>query len=121
MQSGRQSWRPDVDDEGELRETDLSDAFAFYREVTDNLDAGFIARANQNRCTQTPSGTDGRLIDWSEDLPEQETKFPELTDKEAQVYAIAVAKTGGYLDRSSDPPPGWETIWKGLILSDTST
>lgn len=244
-----------------------ADAFAFYREVTDDLTAGFVVRANQNRCIQTPSGTDGRLIDWSEELPEQgrtsieieqgngraareaelivkagscellppqndpthtepvevnvvridergeqddpiqwvllttesvaafseslsvvesyrarwtiedwhkvlktgcrieerrletwermevllsvysviawkvlelrelarrdahcspdvllsetersilETKFPELTDNGAQAYAIAVAKIGGYLDRSSDPPPGWETMWKGL-------
>ncbi len=48
-----------------------ADAFAFYHEVTDDLDAGFVVRANQNRCIQTPSGTDDRLIDWSEDLPEQ--------------------------------------------------
>lgn len=244
-----------------------ADAFAFYHEVTDDLDAGFVVRANQNRCIQTPSGTDGRLIDWSEDLPEQgrtsieigrgngrkareaeltikagscellppqndpthtepvkvnvvridelgeqndpiqwvllttesvttfsdsltvvdsyrarwtiedwhkvlktgcrieerrletwermevllsiysviawkvlelrelargevhhspevlltetersilETKFPELTDNGPKAYAIAVAKIGGYLDRGSDPPPGWETMWKGL-------
>ncbi|PCR90399.1 IS4 family transposase [Natrinema ejinorense] len=244
-----------------------ADAFAFYHEVTDDLDAGFIVRANQNRCIQTPSGTDGRLIDWSENLPEQgrtsleigrgngrkareaeltikagscellppqndpthtepvkvnvvridelgeqndpiqwvllttesvttfsdsltvvdsyrarwtiedwhkvlktgcrieerrletwermevllsiysviawkvlelrelargevhhspevlltetersilETKFPELTDNGPKAYAIAVAKIGGYLDRGSDPPPGWETMWKGL-------
>jgi len=244
-----------------------ADAFAFYREVRDELDAGFIVRANQNRCIQTPSGTDGRLMDWSEDLPEQgrmtieieqgrkredqkaelmvkagqcellppkndpansspvavnvvrideldreddpiqwvllttesvdefsdsqtiidfyrarwtiedwhkvlktgcrieerqletwermevllsvysviawkvlalrepargkshytpdvlltetersilETKFPELTDSGLKAYAIAIAKIGGYLDRSSDPPPGWETMWKGL-------
>ncbi len=244
-----------------------ADAFAFYREVTDDLDAGFVVRANQNRCIQTPSVPDGRLIDWSEDLPEQgrtsieieqgngrearkaelivkagsckllppknepthtdpvevnvvridergeqddpiqwvllttesvatfsdslsvvesyrarwtiedwhkvlktgcrieerrletwermevllsvysviawkvlelrelargdayyspdvllsetersilETKFPELTDNGTQAYAIAIAKIGGYLDRSSDPPPGWETMWKGL-------
>jgi hypothetical protein len=37
-----------------------------------------------------------------------------LTDNGAQAYAIAVAKIGGYLDRGSDPPPGWETMWKGL-------
>jgi hypothetical protein len=48
-----------------------ADAFAFYREVTDEVDAGFIVRANQNRCIQTPSETDGRLMDWSETLPEQ--------------------------------------------------
>jgi len=244
-----------------------ADSFAFYCEATDDLDAGFVVRANQNRCIQTPSGTDGRLIDWSEEIPEQgrtsieieqgsgraareaeltvkagscellppqndpthtepvavnvvridevreqddpiqwvllttesvaefsdslsvvesyrarwtiedwhkvlktgcrieerrletwermevllsvysviawkvlelrelargdihrspeallsetersilETKFPELTANEAQEYAIAVAKVGGYLDRGSDPPPGWETMWKGL-------
>ncbi len=244
-----------------------ADAFAFYHEVTGDLDAGFVVRASQNRCIQTPSGTDARLINWSEDLPEQgrtsieikqgngrkarkatlavkagscellppkndtthtdpvevnvvridelghqddpiqwvllttesvagfsdslsvvesyrarwiiedwhkvlktgcrieerqletwermevllsvysviawkvlelrklargdirrspeallsetersilETKFPELTDSGAQAYAIAVAKVGGYLDRNSDPPPGWETMWKGL-------
>ena len=39
--------------------------------MTDDLDAGFIVRANQNRCIRTPSGTDGRLIDWSEEIPEQ--------------------------------------------------
>lgn len=251
-----------------------ADSFAFYREVIDDLDAGFVVRANQNRCIQTPSGTDGRLIDWSEEIPEQgrtsieieqgsgraareaeltvkagscellppkndpthtepvavnvvridevreqddpiqwvllttesvaevsdslsvvesyrarwtiedwhkvlktgcrieerrletwermevllsvysviawkvlelrelargdihrspeallsetersilETKFPELTDNEAQAYAIAVAKVGGYLDRSSDPPPGWETMWKGLKKLQTWT
>jgi hypothetical protein len=43
-----------------------------------------------------------------------ETKFPELTDKDTKAYAISVAKIGGYLDRGSDPPPGWETMWKGL-------
>ena len=39
--------------------------------MTDDLDAGFVVRANQNRCIRTPSGTDGRLIDWSEEIPEQ--------------------------------------------------
>lgn len=45
-----------------------------------------------------------------------EAKYPELDgdDKAGTAYAIAVAKVGGYLDRGSDPPPGWETIWKGL-------
>lgn len=244
-----------------------ADAFAFYRAVTDELNAGFVVRANQNRCIQTPSGTDGRLIDWSENLTKQgrttiqleqgsgrehreaelavktgvcellppkndsahtapvevnvvridelgdvddpiqwvllttesvntfdesmtviehyrarwtiedwhkvlktgcqieerrletwermevllsvysviawkvlelrelargesdyspdvllprteriilERKFPELTANGTKAYAIAVAKVGGYLDRGSDPPPGWETMWKGL-------
>jgi hypothetical protein len=43
-----------------------------------------------------------------------ETKFPELSDQGGKAYAVAVAKVGGYLDRSSDPPPGWQTMWKGL-------
>lgn len=35
---------------------------------------------------------------------------------------ILVAKQGGYLARKSDPPPGTESIWKGLIrLSDLTT
>jgi hypothetical protein len=35
---------------------------------------------------------------------------------------ILVAKQGGYLARKSDPPPGTESIWKGIIrLSDLAT
>ena len=26
-----------------------------------------------------------------------------------------IARFGGYLDRKSDPPPGWQTLWKGWI------
>ena len=43
-----------------------------------------------------------------------ETKFPELSGESGKEYAVHVAKLGGYLDRGSDPPPGWETMWKGL-------
>jgi hypothetical protein len=43
-----------------------------------------------------------------------EAKYPELADRSGTAYAIAVAKVGGYLDRGADPPPGWETMWKGL-------
>jgi hypothetical protein len=43
-----------------------------------------------------------------------ETKFPELSGQDGKSYAVSVAKLGGYLDRGSDPPPGWETMWKGL-------
>jgi hypothetical protein len=43
-----------------------------------------------------------------------ETKFPELGGKSGRAYAVHVAKLGGYLDRGSDPPPGWQTMWKGL-------
>ena len=27
----------------------------------------------------------------------------------------AIARLGGYLDRKSDGPPGWQTLWKGWI------
>lgn len=43
-----------------------------------------------------------------------EAKDPDLESGDGRAYAIAVAKVGGYLDRGSDPPPGWETMWKGL-------
>lgn len=43
-----------------------------------------------------------------------EEKFPKLKDKDEKEYAVAVAKIGGYLDRSSDPPPGWIVMWRGL-------
>lgn len=43
-----------------------------------------------------------------------EKKFPELSDQDGKAYAVSVAKLGGYLDRGSDPPPGWQTMWKGL-------
>jgi len=43
-----------------------------------------------------------------------EQKYPELKGQKGKAHAIAVAKVGGYLDRSSDPPPGWQTLWKGL-------
>ena len=33
---------------------------------------------------------------------------------EYKTYAVSVAKLGGYLDRNSDPPPGWQAMWKGL-------
>ena len=30
-----------------------------------------------------------------------------------------IARFGGYLDRKSDPPPGWQTLWKGWIHVQT--
>jgi hypothetical protein len=43
-----------------------------------------------------------------------EAKFPELREEDGKTYAVSVAKLGGYLDRNSDPPPGWQAMWKGL-------
>ncbi len=43
-----------------------------------------------------------------------EAKFPELRGESGKAYAVHVAKLGGYLDRNSDPPPGWQAMWKGL-------
>ncbi len=43
-----------------------------------------------------------------------EAKFPELREESGKAYAVSVAKLGGYLDRNSDPPPGWQAMWKGL-------
>jgi hypothetical protein len=30
-----------------------------------------------------------------------------------------IARFGGYLDRKSDPPPGWQTLWRGWIYIQT--
>ncbi|KXA94458.1 transposase, partial [candidate division MSBL1 archaeon SCGC-AAA259I09] len=43
-----------------------------------------------------------------------EGKFPDLKGKGGKEYAIAVARVGGYLNRSSDPPPGWIVMWRGF-------
>jgi len=43
-----------------------------------------------------------------------DTKVPELSGQSGKASAVPVAKLGGYLDRGSDPPPGWQTMWKGL-------
>ncbi len=43
-----------------------------------------------------------------------EQRYPELKGQKGKAHAVAVAKVGGYLDRSSDPPPDWQTLWKGL-------
>jgi hypothetical protein len=33
----------------------------------------------------------------------------------AQDLWHAIARLGGYLDRKSDGPPGWQTLWKGWM------
>ena len=33
----------------------------------------------------------------------------------AKQWWHAIARLGGYLDRTCDGPPGWQTLWKGWI------
>ncbi|WP_201371517.1 IS4 family transposase [Ktedonobacter robiniae] len=33
----------------------------------------------------------------------------------AQELWRAIARLGGYLDHKSDGPPGWQTLWKGVM------
>jgi len=41
-----------------------ADALSFYIDVTEDRDeAGFVVRANQNRCTRTASGREDRLFE----------------------------------------------------------
>lgn len=42
--------------------------------------------------------------------PESKRKVP----RDPDFYARAVARLGGYLDRTSDAPPGTTVIWRGL-------
>lgn len=37
----------------------------------------------------------------------------------AQDLWHTIARFGGYLDRKSDPPPGWQTLWHGWIRVQT--
>ena len=37
-----------------------------------------------------------------------------LPTKSLSTYLIKIARLGGYLARSSDPPPGNTVIWRGL-------
>lgn len=53
-------------------------------------------------------------------LTEAQRKVIEHMDQEiseggsAKEYFLAIARIGGYLDRSNDPPPGWKIIWRGF-------
>lgn len=42
--------------------------------------------------------------------PERKRKIP----RDLNFYVNAVARLGGYLDRTSDAPPGTTVIWRGL-------
>ena len=49
-----------------------ADAFPVHRKIqTELAGAGFVIRANQNRCIEAPSGQESRLFDWSKELPEK--------------------------------------------------
>ncbi|EMA56615.1 Tn5-type transposase ISHwa2 [Halococcus thailandensis JCM 13552] len=61
---------------------------------------------------ETPTSPDVLLSEAERTVLEM--KFPELCGHDGKAYAVSVAKLGGYLDRGSDPPPGWQTMWKGL-------
>jgi hypothetical protein len=51
-----------------------------------------------------------RILDrWATDRPTAQLQQHGLSH-----YLIKLARLGGYLSRNSDPPPGNETIWRGL-------
>jgi hypothetical protein len=45
-------------------------------------------------------------------------KRPEATLTARDLWRT-IARFGGYLDRNSDPPPGWQTLWMGWIYVQT--
>jgi len=53
-------------------------------------------------------------------LTEAEMRVIEGMDEEvtqgdtAREYLLGVARIGGYMDRSNDPPPGWQILWRGF-------
>lgn len=58
--------------------------------------------------------------DAQECLTEAEMRVIEHMDEEveegdtAEEYLLGVARIGGYMDRSNDPPPGWQILWRGF-------
>jgi len=50
-------------------------------------------------------------------LPELLTSYKQFHRSKDLWHTIA--RFGGYLDRKSDPPPGWQTLWKGWIYVQT--
>lgn len=71
-----------------------ADAFSFYVDLTEDLnEAGFVVRANQNRCIRTQSGQESRLFEWSSDLPEHGRTNIEIQqggDREAREADLTV-------------------------------
>ena len=54
--------------------------------------------------------TDTEQILLESSTPERKRKVTHNLD----FYVRAVARLGGYLDRTSDPPPGTTVIWRGF-------
>jgi hypothetical protein len=46
-------------------------------------------------------------------VPDQEAQTPPRA-KTLSAYLIKVARLGGYLARTRDPPPGNTVVWRGL-------
>jgi hypothetical protein len=58
-------------------------------------------------------------------VSEEVVRLVALLDKRPGVALTAkqlwhtIARFGGYLDRKSDPPPGWQTLWQGWMYIQT--
>jgi len=67
-------------------------------------------------CTATPA---------TEVVSQEIVHLVTLLDKRPGVALTAkqlwhtIARFGGYLDRKSDPPPGWQTLWQGWMYIQT--
>lgn len=61
----------------------------------------------------------------TEVVSEEIVRLVTLLDKRPGVALTAkqlwrtIARFGGYLDRKSDPPPGWQTLWQGWMYIQT--
>jgi len=58
-------------------------------------------------------------------VSEEIVRLVALLDKRPGIALTAkqlwrtLARFGGYLDRKSDPPPGWQTLWQGWMYIQT--
>lgn len=61
----------------------------------------------------------------TEVVSEEIIRLVTLLDKRPGIALTArdlwhtIARFGGYLDRKSDPPPGWQTLWQGWMYLQT--
>lgn len=62
----------------------------------------------------------GHQADPEKYLTEAQRKVIEHMDakvsegQDAKEYFLGIARIGGYLDRTNDPPPGWKILWRGF-------